>query len=307
MSKHGAIKRYTLTIEKINSGQYPSFQQIKDFLFEYGFAVSNRTLQRDIEQIRFEFGVEIKYDRYKNGYFIDKEESLNLDDFFTFLEMANTSEILSESLKENKDSLKYIDFDTNPQLKGIEYLQPILQAIKEHRKISFTHQNFHTDNLRKYTLKPYLLKAYRNRWYVVGILGNTTDFRIFGIDRLAELIVQTDFFEVNKELDAKVVFDQTIGLSYSVNPVEEIVLNFTVEQGKYVKTLPLHHSQKILADNANGLRISIMVAPNYELIQEILKYGNTVKVEKPQWLVDEIISNLKDTLRKYGKNKNLKK
>ncbi len=299
MSKHGAIKRYTLTIEKINSGQYPSFQQIKDFLFEYGFAISNRTLQRDIEQIRFEFGIEIKYDRYKNGYFIDKEESLNLDNFFKFLEVATTSEFLSESLKENKNSLSYIDFDDNDQLKGIQYLQPILKAIKEHRKISFIHQNFHTGSKRKYTLKPYLLKVYQNRWYVVGVLGNATDFKIFGIDRLEKLTVGTDFFEVNKNLNAKALFNQTIGLSYSTRSVEEVVLSFTPLQGKYVKTLPLHHSQQILNDDEDGLRISITVSPNYELMQEILKYGNTVKVEKPLWLVEEIVTNLESMLKTY--------
>lgn len=60
MSKHGTIKRYTLIFEKIGRNQYPSFDIIKDYLF-------------DIEQIRFEFGIEIKYDRNRNGYFIDAE------------------------------------------------------------------------------------------------------------------------------------------------------------------------------------------------------------------------------------------
>ncbi len=303
MSKHGAIKRYRLTIEKINSGRYSSFQQIKDFLVRYGFNISNRTLQRDIEQIRFEFGVEIKYDRYKNGYFIDIEASLNFDNFFRFLEMASVSEFLFENLRENKNVLDYIDFDDNNQLKGIQYLQPILKAVKEHREISFTHQNFHTGNSRKYTLKPYLLKEYRNRWYVVGILGNATDFITFGVDRLEELSVSTDFFELDEKLDAKENFRRIIGLSYLVNPVEEVILHFTVAQGKYIKTLPLHHSQKIIADDENGLRISLTLEPNYELTQEILKYGNSVRVEKPQWLVDEIINNLKSTLDNYYNTK----
>ena len=62
MSKHGSIRRYTLTIEKIGRNQFPSFDVIKDYLFEPSFEVSARTIQRDIEQIRFEFGIELKYD-----------------------------------------------------------------------------------------------------------------------------------------------------------------------------------------------------------------------------------------------------
>jgi len=67
MSKHGTIRRYTLIIEKIKRGQHPSFGDIKDYLYEHGFEVGDRTIQRDIEQIRYEFALEISYDRQKNG------------------------------------------------------------------------------------------------------------------------------------------------------------------------------------------------------------------------------------------------
>lgn len=95
MSKHGTIRRYTLEIEKIRRGQFPSFQEIKDYLFEHGFEIGARTIQRDIEQIRFEFGIEIKYDRDKNGYYIDYVNSLNIESFFRFLEIVNTAELLT--------------------------------------------------------------------------------------------------------------------------------------------------------------------------------------------------------------------
>ena len=57
MSKHGTIRRYTLIIEKLRSNQYPSFEEIKRHLFSIGFEISDRTIQRDIEQIRYEFGI----------------------------------------------------------------------------------------------------------------------------------------------------------------------------------------------------------------------------------------------------------
>ena len=60
MSKHGEVRRYSLIIEKIKCGHYPTFREIRDFLFSQGFQVGDRTIQRDIEQIRVEFGIEIK-------------------------------------------------------------------------------------------------------------------------------------------------------------------------------------------------------------------------------------------------------
>lgn len=299
MSKHGTIRRYTLEIEKIRRGQFPSFQIIKDYLFEHGFEIGDRTIQRDIEQIRFEFGIEIKYDRDKNGYYIDYENSLNIESFFRFLEIVNTAELLTESLLESKDSLKHISFDTGGGLKGIENLKPLLKAIKDNRKISFTHFNFHTEKSRKYTLKPYLLKEYQNRWYVVGIIGGFNEFRTFGIDRIENLGIKTETFKQDKKLNPIEMFNRTIGLVYSENTPQNIVLSFTPTQGKYVKTLPLHSSQRTLIDDERECRISLEVVPNYELTQQILKHGETVKVIEPQWLVDEIKEILKRNFEKY--------
>ncbi|MEA3318303.1 MAG: WYL domain-containing protein [Bacteroidota bacterium] len=296
MSKHGTIRRYTLEIEKIRREQFPSFQEIKNYLFNHGFEVSDRTIQRDIEQIRFEFGIEIEYKKYKNGYDIDYKNSINIESFFRFLEIVNTAKLLTESLYESKDALKHISFDTGGGFKGIENLKPLLKAIKDSRKISFNHFNFHTKKTRKYSLKPYLLKEYQNRWYIVGLIGKLKEFRTFGIDRIENLEVKTETFKVDNKLNPTEMFEKTIGLVYSLNTAQNVILSFTPTQGKYIKTLPLHTSQKILIDNEIEFRISIFVIPNFELTQLILKHGDTVKVIEPEWLADEIKENLKRTL-----------
>lgn len=299
MSKHGTIRRYTLEIEKIRKGQFPSFLEIKDYLFDHGFEIGERTIQRDIEQIRFEFDIDIKYSRDKNGYFIDYETSLNIESFFRFLEIVSTAELLRESLNESKHTLKHISFDTGGGLKGIENLKPLLRAIKEHRKISFDHFSFNTNKTRKYSIKPYLLKEYQNRWYIVGLIGNLSEFRTFGIDRIDNLNVKPETFSPNNTLNPIEMFEKTIGIVYSLNTPQNVVLSFTPKQGKYIKTLPLHASQEILTDNDIEFRISLTVIPNYELTQLILMHGDTIKVIEPEWLANEIKENLKRTLEKY--------
>jgi len=299
MSKHGIIRRYTLEIEKIKRTHYPSFNEVKNYLFNHGFEISSRTIQRDIEQIRFEFGVEIKYDRNRKGYYIDYEDSINIESFFRFLEIANTAELLTESLDESKDTLKYISFDTGGGLKGIENIAPLLKAIKDKRIISFNHFNFHTNKVSKYSLNPYLLREYQNRWYIVGFVENLKEFRTFGIDRIEDLELKTETFKVDKKINPAKLFENIIGIVYSLNTLQNVILSFTPKQGKYIKTLPLHRSQKILIDNDTEFRILIRVIPNYELMQLILKHGDTVKVIEPEWLANEIKENLQRTLNKY--------
>tara|TARA_R110001592_G_scaffold352314_1_gene650061 strand:+ start:100 stop:999 length:900 start_codon:yes stop_codon:yes gene_type:complete len=299
MSKQGTIRRYSLILEKIRRNQYPSFETIKDYLYEFGFNISLRTIQRDIQQIREEFGVEITYNRVKNGYYIDYESSVNIESFFKFLEIVDTAELLTENLRESKETLNYISFEDVGNHKGIQNLKPILQAIKSTQVISFLHYNFHTNKRKQYSIKPYLLKEYQSRWYVVGVIDELDEFRTFGIDRIENLEVTATQFKRDSQKNGHELFANIIGVVYSINELQKVVLSFTPAQGKYIKTLPLHYSQKIIIDNEIELRIELFIQPNYELTQKILMNGEAVKVIEPKWLADEIKYIAKVIVEKY--------
>ena len=298
MSSQGTIKRYILTVEKINSQKHPSFSDLKDYLHQHGFEISGRTLQRDIEQIRIEFGVEIRYDRLKNGYFIDKEASIDLDTFLGFLDTVATADLLAQSLKESKSAMRYISFESEGSFLGVGYLKDILFAIKNKRRISFIHHNYISGTRKQYEINPYLLKEYQNRWYVIGEVDGK-HFRTFGIDRLEELNITTEVYRAMKGEDPSLLFENVIGLSLEEGKVEEVILSFHPVQGKYVKSLPLHKSQKILQDDKNALVISMNLILNFELRQKILMMGNSVKVLKPLLLAREIKKALTLALKQY--------
>ncbi len=297
MSAQGTIKRYTLIIEKIASARFPSFPDLKNYLADHGFDISIRTLQRNIDQIRYEFGIEIIYDRKQNGYFINKEASINIDGFMKFLEIAGTADLLKESLKVGKNALNYISFETEGDLKGVEHLKSLLFAIQNHRRVLFMHQNFETGKLTKYRIQPYLLKEYQNRWYIVGLVQG--EFRTFGIDRIESIEVLTETFKPDSKLNAEKLFDDIVGLTYSKDKPEEVILSFTSLQGKYIKALPLHRSQQIIKETNNETLVKITVIPNFELKQKLLMMGENVKVVKPAWFVKEIKTALVNTLKQY--------
>jgi len=299
MSRQGTIKRHSLIIEKINFGQYPSFSEIHDYLHEFGFEQTKRTTERDIGVIRNEFGIELTYNRSKRGYFIDEDSSFNIDSFLRYLEIVNSASLLAESLTDSKESMNHISFDQSVGLKGVEYLSTILQSIKEHRRIRITHHTFYSDKSRKFKLEPYLLKEYQNRWYIIAIVCGMNEQRTFAIDRLEGLELLTETFEPKRREEIEDNFRNVIGLVYTGNEVEDIELSFTPFQGNYIRSLPLHTSQKILIDNDKEFRISLRIIPNHEFTQKILMHGDSVKVIKPKSLAKKIKEILKDTLSKY--------
>lgn len=299
MSRQGTIRRYTLIIEKINFGQYPSFAEIQDYLDEFGFSLSKRTIERDFEAIRNEFGLEITYDRFKEGYYIDEENSINIESFIRFLEIVNTAELLTESLSDSKESLNYISFDKSGGLRGIEYLPIILRSIREHRLLRIKHHTFYSEKARTFKIEPYMLKEYQNRWYIIAIVRGMDQQRTFAIDRLEEIELLTETFEPTRREEIESNFRNVIGLVYSEHDLQEVELSFTAFQGNYIRSLPFHSSQEILIDNDDEFRIRLKIKPNYEFTQKILMHGNTVKVTKPQWLADEIKAILTDAVNNY--------
>ncbi len=299
MSSQGTIKRYVLIVEKTNSQIKPSFADLKDYLHQHGFEISNRTLQRDIEQIRIEFGMEIKYDRTNNGYFIDKESSIDLDTFLGFLDTVATADLLTQSLKESKHAMTYISFESDGNFHGSALLKDILFAIKNKRKIAFVHYNYLAGTRKNYEICPYLLKEYQNRWYVIGKVEGKT-FRTFGIDRIENLKVSTEVFKTVKNENPTLLFENIIGLTSADGKVEEVILSFQPVQGKYIKSLPLHKSQKVIRDDKRSLVVSLNVVPNFELNQKILMMGEAVKVLKPAKLAKEIRAALAQALKQYS-------
>jgi predicted DNA-binding transcriptional regulator YafY len=300
MSKHGTIKRYALILEKVRRRQYPSFEDIRDFLADHDLEVSRRTIQRDIEQIRYEFGVEVLYDRHRNGYAIDLENSVDIPSFMRFLEIVNTAQLLTDSLRESKESLEHLMFESDGEFRGSGHLRPLLGAIRDRRRVAFDYTKFTArPSSTHYQVEPYLLKEYQNRWYLVGISVRVGAFRIFGLDRMVGLKVLDETFERVPGTDPRQLFGHTVGLTYNEKGPERVVLSFTPLQGKYIQSLPLHHSQEVLKDTDRELRICLFVVPNFEFKQKILMHGATVKVLEPAWLAAEIRDTLQAAARKY--------
>lgn len=299
MSYKAAIKRFVKIIDFVERKNYPSRDEIISFLSEDENQISISTFKRDLNVIDVDFGLEIKYHPVKKGYFLDKENSESSDTFLRVIQLLHTSEILQETIKDNRENLKYLSFDNSASFQGINLLPKILESIKSNQTIQFSHYNFSQKTNKNYTLNPYGLKEYANRWYVIGEINGSQEIRTFGLDRIENLEIQAQKFQPNKNVHPLQEFENVVGLIYSKHKIQKVVLSFTPFQGNYLKTLAIHHSQKIIVDNEQELIIELLLKPNIELTQKILSFGDSVTVLEPSWLVEEVKLQLENTLKKY--------
>lgn len=294
-----SFRRHYLIIEFVRRRKHATLQEVLYYLHEHGLEIVERTLQRDIEGIRSDYQINIEYSAADKGYFVNEDSVLPIDDFLHFLEVVNFSELMIESLSDVKETFRYIQFENTESLKGVHQLKDILFAIRNKRLVKFKHENFFTSKISDITVKPLLIKEYQKRWYVVGaFIGDV--LRTFGIDRISELEVTDKIFKLKKEWKASENFSHIIGVTYEGKRAD-IILSFDPFQGKYIKTLPLHSSQQIIADNNEEFKISLDVVINHELIQRILMYGENVEVVTPVSLRREIKRVLTESLAFYQK------
>ena len=173
----------------------------------------------------------------------------------------------------------------------------VLNAIQLQLPINFNHHSFYHLKEEIYTLKPYFLKQYQNRWYVIG--ETEKGYRTFGIDRIENITIGTKKFKPKTE-EAKDKFSHVIGLNYVDHKMEAIKLAFHISQKPYLISLPLHSSQKEFnPENDETFDIKLLIHPNFEFRQQILKYGSLVKVLEPKWLAIEIKEEQKKAFESY--------
>jgi len=298
MSRREAICRYNLIINKLRKG-HAAFTEISDYLQreselqEYKFDVSVRTFQRDIKDIRSIYGIDISYSRSLKKYGIDPDGSQEVQD--RILEAFDTMNALNLS-----DRLSgFIHFE-NRRAKGTENLYELLRAIKSRFQVSFVYQKFWENEASLRKVEPYALKEFKNRWYLLAKDLSKNGLRIFGLDRLSNLEISRNRFRATEAANVAEYFKHSFGIIIGEGSnAEEVILSFTRDQGKYIKSLPLRESQQILVDNELELRISLKLHVTFDLVQEILSHGPEVRVIQPESLVAQVKSSYENSVRRY--------
>jgi predicted DNA-binding transcriptional regulator YafY len=185
-----------------------------------------------------------------------------------------------------------IQTDTIPNVKGSEFISQIIDAISNSTLIQFDYQKFNIKEIKRRELAPYMLKEYKNRWYVLGILRDGYDIITFCLDRMINLVVTENKF-VKTNFDYEKYFEHSFGITTPNAPIEKIILRFSKNEAPYIKSLPIHKTQQIEQDTPEFTDVSIEIIPSYELFEFILGKTPDVLVISPLTLKNKISIALK--------------
>lgn len=295
-----------------------------------GEQISESTIEKDLWAMRNEgelgYYAPIAYSKAHRGYFYEDPDytinNINLNDedlsalnfaAETLIQFKNIplfrryhsaiDKVVSR-LRINPDpndqsSDAFIQFEEAPEVKGLEYLEPLVDAIRQRKQVTVGYRKFTDAQDSIHTLDPYLLKEYRNRWYLIAWHADKRDHRTYALDRIRSLERKEKSFKVATNFDPDRFFRYSIGITeFNSKPVE-VVLHCRQILGQYLESQPLHKSQHLKWRSDGSAEVSLVVLITYELINEILGYGQAMEVLEPELLRTHIAAELKATLARY--------
>ncbi len=294
MSRKESLIRQKIIIQKLRS-RPSTFEELSDRIFQEDSEIkfSKRTFQRDIIEIEELYGIEIKFNRTNQFYEIISE----INDEYS-QRMFEALDVF-QALNFNNATQTFIQFDTRKP-KGAEYLHGFLHAIQNKFQVNISYHKFWEDQPEKRTIEPYLLKEFKSRWYVIAFDIQRKALRTFGLDRILDLQILNIKFQHPQKTDVRKYFENCFGIIAPNNQKsQKIKLLFTENQGKYIKTLPLHSSQKIIDVSTDTITIELNLIISYDFEMELLSYGEFVKVLEPKSLADSLKNRLERALNIY--------
>lgn len=284
--------------------------------------VSKRTIQNDINMLETDYGIRLN-ERLRQGrkrlyryvdtdytlplYRMNDAERNKIEDAIYVLrqfegeplyDWVRTILMQIEGGLFDGESSPIVSFQSNLDLKGLEHFSKLLQAILTKRVLKLRYTPYGKNQITA-TVHPYHLKEYNDRWYLIAQAKGYESYAHYALDRIDDFEeVAVPYNEPGIKFDE--YFDDVIGVTVPEEEPEDVVLRISKPRFEYIRTKPLHLSQRIVEENDYFAVITINVKVNKELEALILSFGNDIEVLSPDDFRTRIAKKIQSMNLKYN-------
>lgn len=303
MKTYTKFKEYTWLVNTIHQAGRITLAEINRrwLLTEMseGVEIARSTFFRHKCAIEDIFGIYIECDK-KNGnkYYIGNEHVLREDTVQNWmLSTLSVGNMVSESQSLHQRIL----LEHVPS--GGERLRKVIKAMKENCQLHINYRRYSASASKDFTIDPYCMKLFRQRWYLLGRLTNGY-LSTFSLDRVEDIKQLDSKFIVPDDFDGAAYFQDSFGmLTDDKMAVERIVLRAYGYEPYYLRDLPLHHSQREINATEEYSDFELHLKPTSDFKAQLLSRGEWIEVLKPQSLADELVEWHQKAIERYKKRK----
>ena len=319
--------------EKLSNGKYITRENLFIYLNSGIDGISIETLDKDIRLIRETLEDNFPHVKllsdHRRGYHYSinnftlftkeiYEEDKNLlmlaGSLFEIFKGTPLTEKFNETIEKvleqsivkktfnDSNGISHLQIETSHSLNSNKWIPTILEAIQSKSSLKMNYKGYGKDEKTKH-ISPYILKQYKNRWYMVAYDYNCEreqKSNVFSLDCILNLERSNKPYHLDRYFNADDFFNYSIGVwhFYKEEPIK-VQLEF-LKNKEMIMSIPIHHSQKIISQHSDQkLVIEIEVYNSPELEQLILSFGSTVKVVSPKIVADKIEAVTKEMLQLY--------
>ena len=303
--------RYVWLMDILRRYKRLTFQEINELWQEsglgYGEELPLKTFHNHKKAIKDIFDVYIECDR-KDGYryYIDEPERIEGNNLRSWLisSYATLNQIQADNKLEDR-----IIFEEIPS--GQTWLTCIADAMRRNHVLSITHQGFGKPDPSTFDIEPYFLKVVKRRWYVVarspyysernkeqGVKPSDV-YLVYALDRISDIQDTGRTFKMKKNFDVHSYFEGCCGVITSNESSQKIVLRAYNGFADYLRTLPLHESQREIGSDDESTLFEYHLKPTFDFYQLVLAQGDQVEVLEPEPVRDEMRNFAQNMLDYY--------
>ncbi len=279
------FNRYIWLVDTIFSRGRITFEEISERwcrsqLNNSGDELPLRTFHNHRSAIEEMFDINIECDR-SGGYTYYIENSDDMERGGVRGWLINTFAV-NNLINESHKLKSRILFEEIPS--GQNFLTPIIEAMRDGVVLELEYQKFQAEEPKIYTIEPYCVKVFHRRWYVLGRCEGKDYLTTFGLDRIHSIRSTDGTYEMAEDFDGEAYFEHAYGIVVDEEMgVERVQLKVIDRKANYLRTLPLHHSQREVEGSGEGYTLfEYDVIPTYDFRQEVLSHGAEVEVLAPE-------------------------
>ena len=262
----------------------------------FDLTYSRRTFNNHREAVEEVFGIKIECNRSTNRYFIDYSDDVS-DENAESAWLINTFTV-NNMLTLGKERLSgRVAVEDIPS--GHRHLTSIMEAMTDNREIRIQYQKYTRSESDLYTLRPYAVKEFAKRWYIVAHCIERKALRVYGMDRIQSLELTENSFRMPKNFDVDELFSTSFGIYIPEEKGRTITFRTNPTDARFLRDLPIHGSQKETASDSDSVTFSIFVCPNKALIMEFCKYGSALEVLGPEDIRAQVAEEHRKAAEQY--------
>ena len=256
-----------------------------------GNQLQRSSFNRHRDAIQDMFGIIIDCEPRTYKYYISNEEVLSDDSIESWLFSTLT---VHGMLADSAAVKERLVLENAPA--GEQYLDTIIRAIKTNHQLLIGYKAFGAEGYEK-MLCPYALKLSKQRWYLLTFTGR--HMATYALDRMTKVELTDETFEMPADFSPQDYFSEYYGVLTDDTPMAHVVIRAHNWTPNYLRTLPLHHSQREIASTEHYTDFSFDIRPTADFLGELLRHGDGIEVLEPQDLREKMRQMIAENLKRY--------